>query len=219
MGNTRKTQTKRSTAARKRTASSKKSYKRTKQDYEILRDIKIILFVCVCIFLFVCNFNVVGKFGAALSGFFFGVFGLLNYIVALFAAGLYIYASMNAGRKGLAVKCISAGALFLLVSMIIDLINGITVNMDKYNIATLYDYSKTSHKGGGVIAASLNFGLMSLIDMIGTIIVICALILICFVLLTEKSLVNSVRDTKEFMHELKDEDRRFKAEMYEDRRA
>ena len=218
MGNTRKTQTKRSTAARKRTASSKKSYKRTKQDYEILRDIKIILFVCVCIFLFVCNFNVVGKFGAALSGFFFGVFGLLNYIVALFAAGLYIYASMNAGRKGLAVKCISAGALFLLVSMIIDLINGITVNMDKYNIATLYDYSKTSHKGGGVIAASLNFGLMSLIDMIGTIIVICALILICFVLLTEKSLVNSVRDTKEFMQERKDEDRRLRAEMYEDRR-
>ena len=219
MGTARKPQTKRSTASKKRSTPSKKTYKRTQKEYEVIRDIKIILFVCVCLFVFVCNFNLVGKFGAALSGFFFGVFGLLNYVVALFAAGLYIYASMNAGRKGLSVKCVSAGALFVLVSMIIDLINGISNNLDKYSIASLYDYSKSTHKGGGVIAASFNFGLLSLIDMVGTLIVIGALILICIVLLTEKSLVNSVRDTKEFMQELKDEDRRFKAEMYEDRRA
>ncbi len=219
MGTTRKPQTKRSTTAKKRSTSSRQSYKRTRKDIEVARDIKIILFVCVCIFIFVCNFNLVGKFGAALSGFFFGVFGLLNYIVAIFVAGLYIYASMSAGRKGLAVKCISASALFLLVSMIVDLINGISANLQKYSVKELYEYSKSTHKGGGVIAASFNYGLLSLIDMVGTLIVIGALILICIVLLTEKSLVNSVRDTREFMHELKDEDRRLKAEMYEDRRA
>ncbi|MCR5721552.1 MAG: DNA translocase FtsK [Lachnospiraceae bacterium] len=219
MGTTRKPQTKRSTTAKKRSTSSRQSYKRTQKDIEVARDIKIILFVCVCIFIFVCNFNLVGKFGAALSGFFFGVFGLLNYIVAVFAAGLYIYVSMSAGRKGLVVKCIASGALFILVSMIVDLINGISANLQKYSVKELYEYSKSTHKGGGVIAASFNYGLLSLIDMVGTLIVIGALILICIVLLTEKSLVNSVRDTREFMHELKDEDRRLKAEMYEDRRA
>lgn len=219
MGTARKPQTKRSTSAQKRSTSSRQSYKRTQKDIEVARDIKIILFVCVCIFIFVCNFNLVGKFGAALSGFFFGVFGLLNYIVAIFAAGLYIYASMSAGRKGLAVKCICASALFILVSMIVDLINGISSNLQKYNVKELYEYSRSTHKGGGVIAASFNYGLLSLIDMVGTLIVIGALILICIVLLTEKSLVNSVRDTRDFMHELKDEDRRLKAEMYEDRRA
>ena len=219
MGTARKPQTKRSTSAKKRSTSSRQSYKRTQKDIEVARDIKIILFVCVCIFIFVCNFNLVGKFGAALSGFFFGVFGLLNYIVAIFAAGLYIYVSMSAGRKGLAVKCICASALFILVSMIVDLINGISSNLQKYNVKELYEYSRSTHKGGGVIAASFNYGLLSLIDMVGTLIVIGALILICIVLLTEKSLVNSVRDTRDFMHELKDEDRRLKAEMYEDRRA
>ena len=219
MGTAGKTKSKKRSTAKSRSTSSKKTYRRTQKEYEVIRDIKIILFVCVCVFLFVCNFNLVGKFGAALSGFFFGVFGLLNYVVAIFAAGLYIYAAMNEGRKGLGLKCVSACALFVLVSMIVDLINGLSVSLDKYSVSALYDFSKSTHKGGGVIAASFNYGLLSLIDMVGTLIVIGALILICVVLLTEKSLVNSVRDTKEFMHELKDEDRRFKAEMYEDRRA
>ncbi len=218
MGTTRKPQTRKSTSTGRRTTSSAKTGKRTKQDYELARDIKIILFVCVCIFLFVCNFNLVGKFGAALSGFFFGVFGLLNYIVAIFVAGLYIYASMSVGRRGLTVKCVCASMLFVLVSMIVDLINGVTSTLDKYNVAEIYNFSKTTHKGGGVIASSLNYGLLSLIDLVGTLIVIIALILICIVLLTEKSLVKSVRDTKEYMQGVKEEDRRYKAELYEDRR-
>ena len=218
MGTTKKTQSRRSTSGKRRTSTSTQS-RRTKQDYELARDIKIVLFVCVCIFLFVCNFNLVGRFGAALSGFFFGVFGLLNYIVTIFVAGLYIYAAMNAGRRGLTVKCVCASLLFVLVSMIIDLINGVTSTLDKYDVATLYNFSKTTHKGGGVIAASLNYGLLSLIDLVGTLIVIIALILICIILLTEKSLVKSVQDTKEFMHDKKEEDRRYKAELYEDRRT
>lgn len=218
MGTSKKPGSKKTTYSRSKTSSKKKTTKRTKQDYELIRDIKIILAVTFSLFLFVCNFGIVGKFGNIISDFLFGVFGTMNYCVALIFAFIFIYYQVNAGY-GIAVrKTIFSSILFFLICMVFDLIGGISKSLDKYDIKALYEFSKTEHKGGGVIASSLNFGLISLVDIVGTIMIIVALILICVILLTEKSFVKGVKNTTEIVRERTNEDRKFKEELYEERR-
>ncbi|MBP5599091.1 MAG: DNA translocase FtsK [Lachnospiraceae bacterium] len=195
----------------------KKSYKRTKKDYELIQDIKIILIVALAVFFFVCNFGVIGKVGDVISSFGFGLFGVLNYVVALFIAFLIVIYELSAGSGAVVRKIVASSVFFLLIDMIIDFIGGITKTLEKYNFIEMYKYS-TEKRGGGVIAASLVFGLKKAIKPVGTIIVILVLLIICLVILTEKSFVRAVKDTTEVMLERTREDRAFKEELKEDRR-
>jgi len=195
----------------------KKSYRRTKKDYELVQDIKIILIVALAVFFFVCNFGVIGKVGDTISSVGFGLFGVLNYVVALFIAFLIVIYELAAGSKGVVRKIVAASVFFLLIDMIIDFIGGISKTLDKYNVSEIYNYSK-ERRGGGLFASSLVYGLQKAIKPVGTIIVILVLLIICLVILTEKSFVKAVKDTTEVMLERTREDKAFKKEINEDRR-
>lgn len=191
---------------------------RTKQDYALKQEIKIIVIIALSLFLFVCNFRIIGNLGNAISDCLFGIFGLLNYIVAPFVGFLIIFGELNPGN-GIAVRrivCLSF--LFLLLDMVIDLISGISRTISKYDIKSLFLFSYADHTGGGVIAASLNYGLLKIINLVGTILVLAVLIIISLIILTEKSLFRAVKNTKENIKERASEDRQFKEEIYEDRR-
>lgn len=212
-----KSSSKRSYTA-KRTQTRKKSAKRTKQDYALIRDIKIILAVFVSVFLFICNFGLIGKFGDAISGVLFGLFGIMNYVFALFVAGLYIYKEMNAGDPLVTKKTISLSVLFFAFCCAFELINGAARTLEKYDIGTLYRLSATAKKGGGVIAGSVTYGLISLIDVLGTIIVLLAIFLVCVVLLTERSFFEGVKERTEIIKERSSEDKVLRQELYNDRK-
>jgi len=209
---------KNSTKGRKRTNSAAKTKRRTKQDYELIQDIKVIVIVALAIFFFVCNFGVVGKVGDSISNFLFGIFGLLNYVAALFVAFLIVYSELHGGSAYAIRKVVALSVLFVLIDMLIDLISGISRSLNKYDFKSIYMYSFDDHKGGGIIAASLNYGLLKCINTVGTVLVIIVLGIICVVVLTEKSLINAFRNTSDAVKERTVEDRRLKKEIYEDRR-
>ena len=195
----------------------KKSYKRTKKDYELIQDIKIILIVALAVFFFVCNFGVIGTVGDVISKVGFGLFGVLNYIAALFIAFLIVVYELGATSGVYIRKMVAGSVFFLLIDMIIDFIGGISKTLDKYSISAIYNFS-TERKGGGLFAASIVYGLKKAIKPVGTIIVILVLLIICLIILTEKSFVKAVKDTTEVMLERTREDRAFKEEIREDRR-
>ncbi len=203
----------------KRSTTAKRPVKRSKDDYELIRDVKIILAICVAAFLFICNFGLVGKVGAGISSFLFGLFGAMNYVLALFAAALYIFCEINAGA-GIAVKkAVFSSVLFFLISMVFELTTGVTKGFSKLDIPALYDFGARSHKGGGFFAGLATYGLVSVIDVLGTVLVIIALALVSIIFLTEKSIIRSVKDTSELMKERSIEERRLKEELYNDRKA
>ena len=204
-----------------RTSTSKKnSKKRTKQEYALLRDIQAIVVIALGVFLFVCNFNIAGSFGSAVSGFMFGVFGLLNYIAPLFAVALFLYFQLAGGScNSICVKnVISLSLLFLLIDMIVDLISGISKTIDKYSISEIYKYSSTERKGGGVIAGSLDYALLNAVNMAGTIIIISMLILVLLIVLTGKSIIDGIREGSQNIRDNADANREIKAELYNDRK-
>lgn len=201
-----------------KTYNKKKSSSRTRRDYEIWQDIKILLIIAVSVFLFVCNFKLVGKVGDFLSDIFFGLFGLLNYIFPLFAGFLLIFNELNPSSRIARRKTVFSSLLFVLVDMAVDLIDGVSRQAECYNIKEFYIFSKTEHKGGGVIAASFDYGLLSCISTIGTILVILVLMIISLIVLTEKSLLKSVKETTENVKTRVSEDKRFKEELYDERK-
>lgn len=85
----RKGTTKRTTAAKKK----------TKGQRSLGTEIVVLLILAVALLLFISNLGMGGAIGAAVSGFFFGMFGLLNWIFPLalfFAAAFYIANRDNA---------------------------------------------------------------------------------------------------------------------------
>ena len=205
----------------KNTSTSKKNSKRrTKQEYALLRDIQAIVAVALGVFLFICNFNIAGSLGSAISGFLFGVFGLLNYVAPLFVVALFLYYQLAGGScNSVCVKnVISLSLLFLLIDMIVDLISGISKTIDKYSLAEIYRYSSTERKGGGVIAGSLDYVLLKAVNMAGTVIIISMLILVLLIVLTGKSVIDGIRESSQNIKENADANREIKAELYNDRK-
>ena len=214
-----------SSSGRKKTTtntstSKKNSKKRTKQEYALLRDIQAIVAVALGVFLFICNFNIAGSLGSAVSGFLFGVFGLLNYVAPLFVVALFLYYQLAGGScNSTCVKnVISLSLLFLLIDMIVDLISGISKTIDKYSLAEIYKYSSTERKGGGVIAGSLDYVLLKAVNMAGTVIIISMLILVLLIVLTGKSVIDGIRESSQNIKENADANREIKAELYNDRK-
>lgn len=204
-------------AKRRTTSSSKRRYKRTKKDYELLQDIKIVLVVALSVFLFVCNFGVIGKFGDVISSILFGTVGLLNYIFPIFLGFLIVFNELNPGNPVAIRKTVFSSVLFLLVDMSLDLIDGISKNLEKYSIKDIFDFSYNEKRGGGVIAGSINYGLLKSINTWGTVLVIIVLSLISIIVLTEKSLLKTVKEKTEQVRAYKDEEKQFKEELYEER--
>lgn len=85
-------------------------------------EIVLWIILAVSILLFISNFGIGGAVGNAVSGFFFGVFGLLAYLFpVIFIIGTF-FAVSNKGNRLAAVKVASGTALVFLLCTFIELI-------------------------------------------------------------------------------------------------
>ena len=83
--------------------------------------------------------------------------------------------------------------LFFLLGVVCSLLfQGGTLSMD-YSIRELYLESAEKRLGGGVISGSLAWGLHRLLGMVGTVLLLLVLVIICTVIITERSFVNGER--------------------------
>ena len=190
---------KRSTASvgRKTTASSRKTgntlRQRTEQERMISNELTLLILLAVAILLFLCNFGIIGPVGNAVSGFLFGVFGLLAYIAPIcifIAAGFCI---SNQGNIAATIKIIAAIILFFIVGAFLHIIQADMGQSLGYSISEIYQLGKEYKKGGGVLFGSFAYLLYSLLDTIGSVLILLVLTIGCIVIITEKSFLNSVK--------------------------
>ena len=200
-------------------SSSKKgnnSRQYSEQESALFHEVMLILLFAVSIILFLCNFGLIGKVGNAISNILFGLFGFLAYIVSIVGFLAFAFWSANAGNFT-AVRKICAGVvLFLMLGVINEMIFGRATQMDSYQIKDLYLFSSQNHAGGGVIAGSLTYLIYHFFDKIGTIVVVIILSIISMIILTERSIVEGVKNGGRKVVELSREDvkrRREQAEL------
>ncbi|MGN1147411.1 MAG: DNA translocase FtsK 4TM domain-containing protein [Lachnospiraceae bacterium] len=177
----------------------------SEQESALFHEVGLILLFAVAVILFLCNFGVIGTVGNAISGVLFGLFGYLAYIVAIVAFLGVAFWSANAGSPAAVRKIIAGCILFLMAGVVCEMVSGRDLLLE-YSLAEIYEYDSTAKAGGGIIAGSLAYLLHHFLDTIGAVLVVIILSLISIVLLTERSLVNSMKNGGRRVAELSRED-------------
>lgn len=205
---------KRNTSKRNTTSQTKQSNKKRTESQNFLKDeITILVTLAVCALLMISNFGVGGFLGDAVSSMLFGIFGMLAYVVPIL---IFVGVTFITSNKGNALAYIKTGAGTILSFMFCTLFELI---MNEYvQEASIFSYYKMScmHKdGGGIIGGIFVSLLCPSIGMIGTYLVAIVICIICFVIITEKSFIASVKKGSEKAYTTAKEDAKRRKEQAE----
>ena len=208
------------TSGRGRNTKNKSSanYTRTNEERLISNEVLLILTLAFGILLFLCNFGIIGPVGNSISRIMFGIFGLLAYIAPVFVFLAVAFGISNQGNFRAAMKLTAAVILFFTIGMVIELFSGNLQNMTEYSIKTFYENAAENKGGGGVIAGSLVYGLYSLLDMAGAVFVLIVIMVICFVMITGKSVVKTVSEGSQKVYHTAKDDAAYRREQADIRR-
>lgn len=204
--------------SRKKNGTVRKTKEQSRREYEIKRDIQIVLIIAISIFLFICNFNVAGKVGSWFSEVMFGLCGLLAYLIPLFIGASILFVLANPKDKLATIKLVAACVIVFLIQTLIDMYTGVSKVSEKYSVKEFYLWCLQNRKGGGVFASSLAYGLLSLLNRIGSVLLIIVLILVCLIILFEHKFIDNIKYTKEQLA-AKSQDERLIRDEYEEERA
>ena len=192
---------------------------RTNEERLISNEVLLIITLAVGALLFLCNFGIIGPFGDAVSSVMFGIFGLTAYIAPIFIFLAVAFGISNQGNFRATMKLTAAVILFVAAGVIVELFADTIKTMDTYSVKVLYEYASANRNGGGVIGGSVAYGLYNLLDMAGTILIVLVVIIICFVLITGKSVVKSVSENSKKVYHTAKDDAQYRREQAEIRRA
>ncbi len=202
---------KRSTAGKSRTSTARKtgSRKQTAKKQEDTFVLEVILWIVVAlaVLLFISNFGFGGKIGGAVSGFFFGIFGLLAYIFpVIFLIGIF-FAVSNKGSTVAVVKLI-AGCLF--VAFLCMFIQLAITEETAMTVSESYKYAREHALSGGVIGGALTALMRPNFGVAGSYIIDIVILIISLVLLTERSALRFMEKSGRKMYEsAKNENERY----------
>jgi len=161
-------------------------------DSAILYDIMMIGLFAAAIILFLCNFGLIGPVGNGISSVMFGLFGILAYVTPILLFLGIAFGTINQGSFIAKRKLIAGVILFLLIGVVFELASGALNKDSTYSLAELYKRCAENRAGGGVFSGSIAYVLYHFLAMAGTVLVIIVVGIICLVIVTEKSFVDSV---------------------------
>ena len=210
--------------ARKTTTASKKTYgkqqtyiprQKTEQERMISYEISLLIFLTISILLFLCNFGIIGPVGNAVSGFMFGIFGVLAYIAPVFIFIAVSFGISNQGNHVALLKLVSAILLFLITGSFLHILQGDMSQTAGYSIAEIYQLGKNDKLGGGLLCGTIAYILYSLLDSIGSVLVLLVLAIGCIIIITERSFFNSVKKGGRYVVSTAKDDARYRREKAE----
>ena len=212
----RKNTRKRSTNSRTKKNASSPSKQQASSRSFLKSEITILVTLAICAFLLISNFGIGGFLGDALSGFMFGVFGMLAYIVPIL---IFVGVTFITSNKGNTLAYIKTGACIVLGFMFCTLFQLV---MNEYvagtELSAYYEMSRIHKDGGGFVGGAFVNFLCPALGIIGTYLVTIVICIICFVIITEKSFIAGVKKGSEKAYETAKEDVKRRREQAELRR-
>jgi S-DNA-T family DNA segregation ATPase FtsK/SpoIIIE len=149
-------------------------------------EIVLWIIVAVCLILFISNFGIGGAVGNAISGFLFGVFGVIAYVFpVIFLIGSF-FAVSNRGNMSAVVKIVAAVLFALFLCLFCSLLAEKT---DVLKPAEAFSYSREKKTGGGICGGTLAYLLVPAFGRIGAYIIDIIVLIISLVLFTGKSVM------------------------------
>ena len=183
-------------ATKKRTSSKKRKTNKPRVEdirkaEEFRQEVILWAIIAVSALLFISNLGIGGVVGDAVSTFLFGIFGVVAYVFPIILiVGSFFMVSNNGNM--FAVMKVVAGALFAsFLCMFMALItSGETISTP----LEAYNYSAENKFGGGIIGGFLAYYISMAFGVVGTYIIDIIVLIVCMVLITEKSAIQGFKD-------------------------
>lgn len=203
-----KTGTRKNTSTGKKTTASARSRKPVEEpmDSAILYDVLMIGLFAVAIILFLCNFGVIGTAGNAVSDVMFGLFGILAYVAPIILFLAIAFGTINQGSMIARRKLIAGAVLVMLLGVVFELFAGRLNEESTYNIVEIFSQCSKHRNGGGALFGSVAYFLYHFLSMVGSVLVVIVAGIICMVIITEKTFVDSVVNKSQRVVELSRDD-------------
>lgn len=181
----------------------KRSTTKKKQDIvssKIQREIIIIgTFVMALLIAASVYTESVGAVGQVIRGLFVGVFGFSSYLVPIYLLVLTVAILFNRFDGAIKVKIIATGVFLIVVAMFSQLIYRGSTPALVDGVLPDY-YSQATFSNGGLIGGLLGDQLIKFFGSLGSYLLITALAMIYFVILTEKSIIKIIGFFSKKMH-------------------
>lgn len=151
----------------------------------------IVTFACA-VLLFLSNFHLCGVVGDFLRSVQLGIFGMVGFLfpIVLFVGACFYLA--NRGRRGVIRKLVATAVALVVLCAFCQLLFGADPGANE-GIFAYYRLSAENVLGGGLVGGLVKKGLTTVIGTVGAWIVLLVLLMICLVIITERSIVNAVR--------------------------
>lgn len=155
------------------------------------KEIFLWIVVAVSILLFISNCGIGGNLGNAVSGFLFGLFGMVAYIFPLVLLVGSFFAVSNKGNSYAIMKLVMTLVLIWFICVFMYL-----AVYGEFAVSPVQSYidSVERHSGGGFIGALIGCILVPAVGIIGAYVVTIVVMIICLVLITGKSFMKGMRN-------------------------
>lgn len=151
---------------------------------------EIILWILagICIFLFLSSFGICGKVGNNISGFFFGIFGITQFVMPF----VFFFVSAFLVSNAFHFQAVKKVCYAFLLSVSVSTFFQMFVSMEPESAKSAFEYSKAHKWGGGYLGGGVVKFLSEYLGVAGTFLVVIISIIIFTVLTMEKSVVKVV---------------------------
>ncbi len=153
---------------------------------EISDEIVLIVTILVCIVLYLSYFGLCSKFGTAINWVIFGLMG--GYLPYLFPIALFFLVAFMRSNPGNPLATKKTTFFTLAIFFIAALIHILSGCAQKYSIFRAFTAGYKEKVGGGFLGALLSVPMNALFGKIASIVILFALVLVCMLLITERSL-------------------------------
>ncbi len=181
-------------AKKKKTSSKRKTTKKNAADLKKAESfrVEIILWTIIAcsLLLMISNFGVGGAVGNGVSSFLFGLFGIIAYIFPIVLMLGSFFAVSNKGNHFATIKLVAAGIFTMFLCMFTAMVasgNSVMKPLEAFQ------YSYENKLGGGIIGGFLGYYISQAFGVIGTYIIDIVVLIICLVIITEKSAIKEFK--------------------------
>ena len=208
----------RTTTRKKTAAASRHTAAKRKEENAFIRDeIKVLLLFGVSVLLLLSTFGIGGAAGGAVSGVLFGLFGTFAYVLP---AGMFFVAAFSISNRDNTIAAVKGGAMIaagFLFCAFFQLFWG--EQGGEQTAAAFYAFSSEHKAGGGFFGGMICKVLKGAFGTVGAFIILLVLLIICAVIITERSFIGGVKKGSRKVYDTAREDARRHRIKAEERRA
>lgn len=188
--NTKSTSGKKKTQSGRRTNTKQQATTKKGPEENFTREVVLWVVVAVSILLFISNFGIGGSVGNIVSRFFFGIFGFIAYVFPIVLLVGTFFCISNKGNTIAVVKMIATVLFVAFLCLLLELLHG---GAETKMPLEAYRYSYENKVGGGMVGGLLAWLLCPGFGLVGSYVIDAVVLIISFVLITERSVLRGVQ--------------------------